>query len=67
KDSSLLPYGKHLKSLIGSKNLREELTTWSLSRESNLIEEGHRKELVPLVVRLLIPKVRNLKTLASRK
>ncbi|GAB4849812.1 hypothetical protein Ancab_004611 [Ancistrocladus abbreviatus] len=48
KDSSLLPYGKHLKSLIGSKNLREELTTWSLSRESNLIE-GHRKELVPLV------------------
>ncbi|GAB4851882.1 hypothetical protein Ancab_031281 [Ancistrocladus abbreviatus] len=67
KDSSLLPYGKHLKSLIGSKNLREELTTWSLSRESNLIEEGHRKELVPLVVRLLVPKVRNLKTLASRK
>ncbi|GAB4826743.1 hypothetical protein Ancab_033627 [Ancistrocladus abbreviatus] len=67
KDSSLLPYGKHLKSLIVSKNLREELTTWSLSRESNLIEEGHRKELVPLVVRLLIPKVRNLKTLASRK
>lgn len=67
KDEYLLAYDQHLKNLINSKSLREELTTWSLSRESNLIEEGHRTYLVPLVIRLMLPKVRKLKTLASRK
>ncbi|KAK9671440.1 hypothetical protein RND81_12G030400 [Saponaria officinalis] len=67
KDGSLLPYEKQLKNLASSKFLREELATWSLSKESNLIEEDHRAELVPLVIRLLMPKVRNLRTLASRK
>lgn len=67
KDDFLLPYDQHLKNLISSKSLREELTTWSLSKESNHIEEHHRTYLVPLVTRILIPKVRKLKTLASRK
>ncbi|KAK9281533.1 hypothetical protein L1049_004436 [Liquidambar formosana] len=67
KDPFLLPYDQHLKNLISSKNLREELTTWSLSKEANLIDEQHRACLVPLVIRILIPKVRKLKTLASRK
>ncbi|GAB2295684.1 hypothetical protein Dimus_029838 [Dionaea muscipula] len=67
KDNFLAPYGCHLKNLVSSKSFREELTTWSLSKESNSIEEGHRKDLVPLIIRLLVPKVRNLKTLASRK
>ncbi|OVA05421.1 Down-regulated-in-metastasis protein [Macleaya cordata] len=63
----LLPYEQHLKNLITSKNLREELATWSLSKESHHIQEVHRGYLIPIVVRLLIPKVRKLKTLASRK
>lgn len=67
KDDFLLPYDQHLKNLISSKSLREELTTWSLSKESNHVEEHHRTYLVPLVTRILIPKVRKLKTLASRK
>lgn len=67
KDDFLIPYDQHLKNLINSKSLREELTTWSLSRESHLIEDGHRSNLVPLVIRLLMPKIRKLKTLASRK
>ncbi|KAL6992167.1 hypothetical protein U1Q18_010274 [Sarracenia purpurea var. burkii] len=67
KDDFLVPYELHLKNLIGSKSFREELTTWSLSKESNLIGESHRSYLVPLVTRILIPKVRKLKTLASRK
>ncbi|XP_022722560.1 small subunit processome component 20 homolog isoform X3 [Durio zibethinus] len=67
KDDFLLPYDLHLKNLINSKHLREELTTWSLSKEAGLIDEGHRVYLVPLVVRLLIPKIKNLKMLASRK
>lgn len=67
KDEYLLPYDQHLRKLIDSKKLREELTTWSLSSESNMIEEGHRKHLVPSVIRLLLPKVRKMKILASRK
>lgn len=67
KDDFLLPYEQNLKNLICSKNLREELTTWSLSHESNLIEAGHRASIVPLAVRVLAPKVRKMKTLASRK
>ncbi|XP_021745735.1 small subunit processome component 20 homolog [Chenopodium quinoa] len=67
KDRFLLPYEKHLKNLVSSKCLREEIATWSLSEDSNLVEEEHRAQLVPLVIRLLMPKVRSLKTLASRK
>lgn len=67
KDDYLVPYDQHLRNLISSKNLREELTTWSLSRGAGTIEECHRMHLVPLVIRLLMPKVRILKELASRK
>lgn len=67
KDSFLLPYEKNLKNLINSKLLREELATWSLSEESNLIEAEHRTQLVPVVIRLLMPKVISLRTVASRK
>lgn len=67
KDEFLQPYGQHLKNLINSKHLREELTTWSLSRESNLIDQQHRPQVIPIVLRVLIPKVKNLKTLSSRK
>lgn len=67
KEGHLVPYDQHLRNLISSKNLREELTTWNLSREAGTIEECHRIHLVPLVIRLLMPKVRMLKELASRK
>lgn len=67
KDDFLLPYEQHLKNLINSKSLREELTTWSLSRESDLVDTRHRAFLVPIVIRVLSPKVRKLKALASRK
>ncbi|RZC52306.1 hypothetical protein C5167_020735 [Papaver somniferum] len=67
KCDCLLPYVEHLKNLITSKNLREELVTWSLSKESHHIQDQHREYLIPIAVRLLIPKVRKLKTLGSRK
>lgn len=67
RDDFLLPYTEHLRNLINAKNLREELTAWSLSRESNLIDEQHRNAILPIIVQILVPKVRKLKTLASRK
>ncbi|KAK8959123.1 hypothetical protein KSP40_PGU003577 [Platanthera guangdongensis] len=67
KDDYLIPYEKHLKNLLVSKNMREELTTWSVSEDSVYIQEGHRAQLLPVVVRLLAPKVRNMKSLALHK
>ncbi|KAG6388570.1 hypothetical protein SASPL_149999 [Salvia splendens] len=68
KDDFLLPYNENLKNLINAKNLRDELSRWSLSRTSmDSVDERHRAYLVPIVVRILIPKVRNLKMLGTQK
>ncbi|XP_042384346.1 U3 small nucleolar RNA-associated protein 20-like isoform X1 [Zingiber officinale] len=67
KDDFLISYEKHLKNLIISKNLREGLATWSVSKESQCIQEEHRCHLIPILIRLLTPKVWTLKTLGSRK
>ncbi|KAL3835007.1 hypothetical protein ACJIZ3_009743 [Penstemon smallii] len=68
RDDFLLPYSENLKNLINARCLREELTRWSLSSKSmNPIDVQHRSYVVPIVIRILIPKVRNLKMLASQK
>ncbi|KAF6153049.1 hypothetical protein GIB67_034771 [Kingdonia uniflora] len=64
KDDCLVPYYQHLKNLITPKELKEELVTWALSKESNSILEIHREYLIPIIIRLLMPKVR---ALGSRK
>ncbi|KAI4375205.1 hypothetical protein MLD38_013104 [Melastoma candidum] len=61
KDDFLLPYAQNLRNLINSKTLRNELTTWSLSEETGLIDASHRAYVVPLVIRILALKVRNSK------
>ncbi|KAG8051514.1 hypothetical protein GUJ93_ZPchr0001g29715 [Zizania palustris] len=67
KDEFLTPYSRSLKNLIDSKTLREELTTWSVSYDSLCIQKDHRSCVVPLIIRVLTPKVRKLKLLGSRK
>ncbi|CAL9158827.1 unnamed protein product [Musa hybrid cultivar] len=67
KNDFMVSYDEHLKNLILSKNIRNELTTWAVSEESECIQEGHRHQLIPIIIRLLTPKVRKLKTLGSRK
>uniref|UniRef100_A0A0E0C3W1 Uncharacterized protein n=1 Tax=Oryza meridionalis TaxID=40149 RepID=A0A0E0C3W1_9ORYZ len=67
KDEFLTPYSKSLKNLIDSKTLREELTTWAVSYDSLSIQKDHRSSVVPLVIRVLTPKLRKFKLLGSRK
>lgn len=67
KDECLTPYSQNLKNLIDVKTLREELTTWAVSRDSLSIQKEHRSRVVPLIIRVLTPKVRKLKLLGSRK
>ncbi|KAG6399207.1 hypothetical protein SASPL_140683 [Salvia splendens] len=68
KDDFLIPYSENLKNLINAKNLRDELARRSLSRISmDSVAERHRAYLVPIVIRILLPKVRNLKMLGTQK
>uniref|UniRef100_J3L1D9 Uncharacterized protein n=1 Tax=Oryza brachyantha TaxID=4533 RepID=J3L1D9_ORYBR len=67
KDEFMTPYSQNLKNLIDSKTLREELTTWAVSCDSLSIQKDHRRCVVPLVIRVLTPKLRKLKLLGSRK
>lgn len=60
----LLPHREHLLKLIKPEELREELTTSNMSID---IEEAHKSLLFSLEIRILAPKVRTLKNLASRK
>jgi U3 small nucleolar RNA-associated protein 20 len=63
----LTPYSQNIKNLIDIKTLREEMTTWAVSHDSLSILKDHRSHVVPLVIRVLTPKVRKLKLLGSRK
>ena len=63
----MIPYSQNLKNLIDVKTLREEMTTWAVSHDSLSILKDHRSNVVPLVIRVLAPKVRKLKLLGSRK
>ncbi|XP_020868571.1 small subunit processome component 20 homolog [Arabidopsis lyrata subsp. lyrata] len=63
-NDDLRPHCLHLLNLIKPDKLSDELTTWNLSKD---IEEASRPHLVSLVIRVLMPKVRNLKNSASRK
>lgn len=68
RDDFLVPYKENLKNLIDAKTLREELARWSLCRTSDIsIDVQHRAYIVPIVIRILIPKVRNMKMLGGRK
>ncbi|KAJ1284067.1 hypothetical protein BS78_03G175200 [Paspalum vaginatum] len=67
KDEFLTPYSQNLRNLIDIKTLREELTTWAVSHDSLSILKDHRSRVVPLIIRVLTPKVRKLKLLGSRK
>ncbi|XP_039130786.1 LOW QUALITY PROTEIN: small subunit processome component 20 homolog [Dioscorea cayenensis subsp. rotundata] len=67
RDEYFIPYDQHLRNLVASKNLREELTVWAVSKESQSIQEGHRDYLIPIIIRLLTPKVRKPKTDIANK
>ncbi|KAG5310535.1 UTP20 protein, partial [Acromyrmex insinuator] len=53
----LLPYKESLYSLINEKNYKNELTRFKLDRESNMIEEEHRENLIPIIMRIIYAKM----------
>ncbi|KYN05358.1 Small subunit processome component 20 like protein [Cyphomyrmex costatus] len=53
----LLPYKEFLYGLINEKNYKNELTRFKLDRESNMIEEQHRENLIPIIMRIIYVKM----------
>ncbi|XP_072743036.1 small subunit processome component 20 homolog [Anoplolepis gracilipes] len=53
----LLPYKESLYSLISEKNLKNELTRFKLDRESEVIQENHRENLIPIIMRIIYAKM----------
>ncbi|XP_011256579.2 small subunit processome component 20 homolog [Camponotus floridanus] len=57
KHEYLLPYKESLYSLISEKNLKNELAHFKLDRESNVIKEAHRENLMPIILRIIYAKM----------
>lgn len=53
----LLPYKDSLYDLISEKNLKNELARFKLDRESNMIQEKHRENLIPIIMRIIYAKM----------
>ncbi|XP_029678623.1 small subunit processome component 20 homolog [Formica exsecta] len=53
----LLPYKESLYGLISEKNLKNELARFKLDRESDVIKEIHRENLIPIIMRIIYAKM----------
>ncbi|EFN80082.1 Small subunit processome component 20-like protein [Harpegnathos saltator] len=57
KYNYLLPYKESLYGLISEKNLKNELARFKLDKESNMIQEEHRENLIPIIMRIIYAKM----------
>ncbi|XP_078042078.1 small subunit processome component 20 homolog [Augochlora pura] len=53
----LLPYKDNLFSLISEQNLKKELTRFKIDEENSTIQNEHRKDIIPILMRLLYAKM----------
>ncbi|KAJ7564585.1 hypothetical protein O6H91_02G024400 [Diphasiastrum complanatum] len=67
KDPYLMPYQERLKSIFSSKTLREELTVWNVEREGHQVQDEHREGLIPILIKILYPKVVKMTSKSSGK
>lgn len=67
KDNYLTSYESHLKNIVSSKAIREELTTWNVGKESHEIKDEDRQPLLTVVLMLLFPRImrRTVKSLGK--
>ncbi|XP_076171321.1 small subunit processome component 20 homolog [Ptiloglossa arizonensis] len=57
KHKYLLPYKDNLCNMINEKNLKNELTHFKIDSESNMIQNEHRNEFIPILMRLIYAKM----------
>ncbi len=50
-------YIERLQRLVTDKTFREEMTLFHLQPDSGLIEDSHRSQFIPVLIRVLLPKI----------
>ncbi|KAI8575447.1 hypothetical protein K450DRAFT_261769 [Umbelopsis ramanniana AG] len=53
KSPAISPYADNLNNLVDETRFRDELSTFMINHEQNTVDPAHRKELMPVVMRVL--------------
>lgn len=57
KHKYLIPYKQHLYNLIDDKKFKDELTSFRIDKETDMIEVNHRDQFIPIVMRIVYSKM----------
>lgn len=57
KHKFLNPYKEYVYDLIDDARFKEAITNFKIDKESNVLQENHRKELMPILMRILFSKM----------
>jgi len=53
KNPAITPYADNLNNLVDESRFRDELSTFMINREQSTVDPAHRKEVMPVVMRVL--------------
>ena len=67
KHSYLVSYREHLESLIDEKSFRNELVLFSIDDTNSVIQDEHRSDLMPMLMRILFGKMKQGRDVSRRK
>ena len=57
KHKYIVPYSQHLFALIDNKSFKNEVTKFRIDKDSGIIQEEHRSELIPVIMRIVYSKM----------
>lgn len=57
KHKYLTPYKQNLCNLVDDKNFKNEITTFRVDKESDMIIQEHRQNLIPIVIQIVFSKM----------
>lgn len=57
KHKYLVPYMQHLFALIDNKSFKNEVTKFRIDKDSEIIHEEHRSELIPVIMKIVYSKM----------
>ncbi|RZB39164.1 small subunit processome component 20 -like, partial [Asbolus verrucosus] len=57
KHKFLIPYKDNLYNLIDDKKFKSELTAFRIDKDANTVQEEHREDLVPIIMRIVFSKM----------
>lgn len=57
KHKYLTPYKEYLYNLVDDKKFKEAITNFKIDKESNILQEEHRENLMPVLINILFSKM----------